>query len=141
MRIVLDTNIWISAVISENGRMKQLIDKISRNNENVIIVSSSILDEITKTLNNNNRNRKNRKKRKTFTEVHRVRFNKLLQIARVEFIESKQIESLDIYISDPNDRHVIETAINGNADVIITGDSDFADVKTNLFKVIRPSEF
>ena len=141
MRIVLDTNIWISAVISENGRMKQLIDKISRNNENVIIVSSSILDEITKTLNNNNRNRKNRKKRKIFTEEHRVRFNKLLQIARVEFIESKQIESLDIYISDPNDRHVIETAINGNANVIITGDSDFEDVKTNLFKVIRPSEF
>ena len=59
----------------------------------------------------------------------------------MEIIESKPIEGMDIYIRDEDDTHVIETAINGKADILVSGDKDFEEVKTSLFKIMKPSEF
>lgn len=139
MRIVIDTNIWISAVVTE-GRISEWLENVC-NSENIIILSKSLLDEIRTTLQNNNRNRIKKKKRRCFTEEHLKKFEKLLSNAKIEIIESKPINGLDIYIRDENDIHVIETAINGKADFLISGDKDFEDVKTTFFKILKPSEF
>ena len=139
MRIVIDTNIWISAVVTE-GRISEWLENVC-NSENIIILSKSLLDEIRTTLQNNNRNRIKKKKRRCFTEKHLKKFEKLLSNAKIEIIESKPISGLDIYIRDENDIHVIETAINGKADFLISGDKDFEDVKTTFFKILKPSEF
>lgn len=139
MRIVIDTNIWISAVVTE-GKISEWLENVC-NSENIIILSKSLLDEIRTTLQNNNRNWIKKKKRRCFTEEHLEKFEKLLSNAKIEIIESKPIKKLDIYIRDENDIHVIETAINGEADFLITGDEDFEDVKTTFFKILKPSEF
>lgn len=140
MRIVIDTNIWISAIATE-GRISKWLNSICQNKDIVIILSTSILAEIKATLQNNNRNRRKKKKRKCFTEEHRKKFEAILNKATFEIIESKPIEGLDIYIRDEYDIHVIETAINGKADILISGDKDFEEVKTSLFKIMKPSEF
>ena len=54
MRIVIDTNIWISAVVTE-GKISEWLENVC-NSENIIILSKSLLDEIRTTLQNNNRN-------------------------------------------------------------------------------------
>ncbi len=140
MRIVIDTNIWISAIAIE-GRISKWLNSICQNKDIVIILSTSILAEIKATLQNNNRNRRKKKKRKCFTEEHRKKFEAILNKATFEIIESKPIEGLDIYIRDEDDIHVIETAINGKADILISGDKDFEEVKTSFFKIMKPSEF
>ena len=140
MRIVIDTNIWISAIATE-GRISKWLNSICQNKDIVIILSTSILAEIKATLQNNNRNRRKNKKRKCFTEEHRKKFEAILNKATFEIIESKPIEGLDIYIRDEDDIHVIETAINGKADILISGDKDFEEVKTSFFKIMKPSEF
>lgn len=140
MRIVIDTNIWISAIATE-GRISKWLNDICQNKDIVIILSTSILAEIKATLRNDNRNRRKKKKRKCFTEEHRKKFEAILNTATFEIIESKPIEGLDIYIRDEDDIHVIETAINGKADILVSGDKDFEEVKTSLFKIMKPSEF
>lgn len=140
MRIVIDTNIWISAIAAE-GRINKWLNNICQNKDIVIILSTSILAEIKATLQNDNRNRRKKKKRKCFTEEHRKKFEAILNKTTFEIIESKQIEDLGIYIRDEDDIHVIETAINGKADILISGDKDFEEVKTSLFKIMKPSEF
>ena len=139
MRIVMDTNIWISAIISE-GSISKWLDNVCQNKDNVIVLSTSILAEINDTLQNNNRNRRRRKKRRCFTEEHRKKFETILGKARIEIIEYKHIEGLDIYIRDEDDIHIIETSILGKADVLVTGDKDFEEVETSLFQIIKPSE-
>ena len=140
MRIVIDTNIWISAIATE-GRISKWLNNICQNKDIIIVLSTSILAEIKATLKNDNRNRRKKKKRKCFTEEHRKKFEAILNKATFEIIESKPIEGLDIYIRDEDDIHVIETAINGKADILISGDKDFEEVKTSLFKIMKPSEF
>lgn len=140
MRIAIDTNIWISAIVTE-GRINKWLNNICQNKEIIIILSTSILAEIKATLKNDNRNRRKKKKRKCFTEEHRKKFEAILNKATFEIIESKPIEGLDIYIRDEDDIHVIETAINGKADILVSGDKDFEEVKTSLFKIMKPSEF
>ena len=140
MRIVLDTNIWISAVVTE-GRISEWLNNICQNKDIVILLSTSISAEIKATLQNDNKNRRKRKKRKYFTEEHRKKFEEILNKATFEIIESKPIEGLDICIRDEDDIHVIETAINGKADILFSGDKDFEEVKTSLFKIRKPSEF
>lgn len=128
MRIVIDTNIWISAIATE-GRISKWLNNICQNKDIIIILSTSILAEIKDTLKNDNRNRRKKKKWKCFTEEHRKKFEEILNKATFEIIESKPIEGLDIYIRDEDDIHVIETAINGKADILISGDKDFEEVK------------
>ena len=54
MRIVLDTNIWISAVVTE-GRISEWLNNICQNKDIVILLSTSILAEIKATLQNDNK--------------------------------------------------------------------------------------
>ena len=97
MRIVIDTNIWISAIATE-GRISKWLNNICQNKDIIIILSTSILAEIKATLKNDNRNRRKKKKRKCFTEEHRKKFEAILDKATFEIIESKPIEGLDIFI-------------------------------------------
>lgn len=140
MRIVIDTNIWISAVATE-GKISKWLDNVCQKKDIIIILSTSILAEIKATLRNENRNRRKKKKRRCFTEEHIKKFEVILNKTTFEIIESKPIEGLDIYIRDEDDIHIIETAITRKADILISGDKDFEEVKTSLFKIMKPSEF
>ncbi len=140
MRIVIDTNIWISAIITE-GRISKWLKDVCENKDIIIILSTSILSEIKAVLQNDNRNRRKKKKRKCFTEEHIKKFEELLNKATFEIVESKSIDGLDIYIRDEDDIHIIEAAIIGKADVLISGDKDFEEVQSSLFKIMKPSEF
>lgn len=140
MRIVIDTNIWISAIITE-GRISKWLKDVCENKDIIIILSTSILSEIKAVLQNDNRNRRKKKKRKCFTEEHIKKFEELLNKVTFEIVESKSIDGLDIYIRDEDDIHIIEAAIIGKADVLISGDKDFEEVQSSLFKIMKPSEF
>ncbi len=52
MRIVIDANIWISAIATE-GTISKWLNNICQNKDMFIILSTSILAEIKATLQNN----------------------------------------------------------------------------------------
>ena len=121
LRVVLDTNVLVSAIISD-GKPRELLRRgISK--QFSIVTSELILKELGLVLH--------RPKFKTSEdEVNRI-ILALMQTAEVVNVTSK----LKVVEADPKDNIVIETAYDGGANMIVTGDShllalrDFKGIK------------
>ncbi len=116
LRVVLDTNVLISAIISE-GKPRDLLRKgISK--EFQIITSDQLLRELGTVLR--------RPKFKTDEdEIHRI-ILALMQASEVVEIVSK----FNIVEDDPKDNIVVETAYDGKADLIVSGDFHLLELKS-----------
>jgi len=109
LRVVLDTNVLISAIISE-GKPRELL-KRGIANQFSIITSDLILKELALVLQ--------RSKFKTSEdEIHRIT-SALTRSADVVNVKSK----FKAVREDPKDDMIIQTAYDGHADMIVTGDS------------------
>jgi putative PIN family toxin of toxin-antitoxin system len=111
LRVVLDTNVLVSAIISD-GKSRELLRRgIAK--QFSIVTSDSLLKELVIVLR--------RPKFKTSEdEVHRI-ILALMRTAEVVSVKSK----LRAVKEDPKDDMVIETAYDGSIDMIVTGDSHF----------------
>ena len=108
LRVVLDTNVLVSAIIS-NGRPRQLVKK-GISNQFSIVTSESILQELAKVIH--------RPKFKTSEEEIRRITLALRRTAEFVDVQSKLVVVAD----DPKDDMIINTAIDGCADLIVSGD-------------------
>ena len=108
LRAVLDTNVLVSAMISD-GKPRQLFRK-GIEGQFTILTSDLMLKELAYVLH--------RPKFKTNpSEIHRITLA-LHNSAEVVDVKTK----LKIVKEDPKDNVVIETAYDGHADMIVTGD-------------------
>jgi len=114
LRVVLDTNVLVSAIISD-GKPRELLRKgISKE----LCIVTSDLRELGTVLR--------RPKFKTDEdEIHRI-ILALMQAAEVVEVVSKlnQIEE------DPKDNMVVETAYDGRADFLVSGDGHLLALKS-----------
>jgi putative PIN family toxin of toxin-antitoxin system len=109
LRVVLDTNVLVSAVVSD-GKSRELLRRGIANRFS-IVTSDFILKELVKVLR--------RPKFKTGEdEIHRITIA-LVRTAEVVSVKSK----LKAVEEDPKDDMIVETAYDGRADMIVTGDS------------------
>jgi putative PIN family toxin of toxin-antitoxin system len=121
LRVVLDTNVFVSAIISD-GKSRDLL-KLGIAKQFSIVTSDLILKELVVVLH--------RPKFKTSQdEVQRV-IAALMRTAEVVNVKSK----FKAVKEDPKDDMVVETAYDGNADMIVTGDSHL--LALNTFKEIK----
>ena len=121
LRVVLDTNVLVSAIISE-GKSRELL-RMGIAKQFSIVTSDLILKELVVVLR--------RPKFKTSQdEVQRV-IVALMRTAKVVNVTSK----FKAVKEDPKDDMVVETAYDGNADMIVTGDSHL--LALNNFKEIK----
>lgn len=110
-RFVLDTNILISALLVKNSQPFQAIQLIE--NKCTILYSEATLSEIHQVLNR-------KKFDKYLTEKERQEFI-------IKFVEKSELVTITKTITicrDPKDDKFLELAVNGKADIIITGDQD-----------------
>jgi putative PIN family toxin of toxin-antitoxin system len=115
MRIVIDTNILVSAAIAD-GNPEKVILFVAENNDFQWIVSDYILSEYKKVLN--------RKKLKLSEEQKHKWFNILDNLT--------VLIEVDLNIDFPRDRKdapFVACAIIASADYLITGDQDFSDAQ------------
>ncbi len=129
VRVIIDTNIFIS-MIWGSQKAQQLFDKII-SGDIIFLTSDQHLDEIKEVLN-----------RSKFSNlITKAEVDELIFLLRFysEIIVSEQ----DIKdCRDPKDNMILEIAIYGNADFIITGDKDL--LVLNPYKrchVVTLSEF
>jgi len=109
LRVVLDTNVLVSAIISD-GKSRQLLRK-GIANQFTIITSNLILRELATVLR--------RPKFKTSEEeINRI----ILALGRVAQVVSVK-SRFQVVREDPKDDMILETAYDGSADVIVSGDS------------------
>lgn len=112
MRVVLDANVYVSSLLTQSGNAKQIMDVLEEGSFELII-SEPILDEISRVLSYPH-----------LIEMHKKSAQDIGNY--VELLKQNSIlvdpqERLNVSI-DESDNRYIECAVEGEADVLVTGD-------------------
>ena len=136
MRIVLDTNVLVSAILSPRSASAQIIRLVLDDALN-LAVSRDILDEAYRV----------------------VRYPKLVRLMKKHGVTPEEVESvierlsaiaivtpggltLDVIQDDPCDNKILACAVEGEADFIISGDRHLNDFKEfRGITIVNPSTF
>ena len=133
MRIVLDTNVLVSAFISKLGHSARILDLVSMFEEIQLVLSESILDEFEDVLS-----RDEVKERFGYSDRD---IELLAQSAREISTIVEARSGFKIVKQDPKDDAVLNTAYDGKADYIVSGDHHLQNLK-NLrgIKIVNPRQ-
>lgn len=127
MRIMLDTNVLISALLFPGVKMDAMMNSIFTQHQ--LVLSSYVVDELKSVVR-----RKFSKKESTI--------EKLLMTMSFEYVYTpSEIESGLFEIRDIMDYPVLYTAIIEDVDILITGDKDYADIDIEKPEIMNPTEF
>lgn len=127
MRIVIDSNVWISALVF-GGKPRQVLERCVQSGIQIAL-SEEIITEVRRNI------------RRKF--AHFLPDFESLLIALDGHIERVALGSITISVSrDPDDNHVIETAAISNADYIVSGDKDLLVLQRHeTIRIVTPGEF
>jgi uncharacterized protein len=125
MRVILDTNIFISAFIF-GGQVQIIFDKLL-NKEFEIITCKQLNDEIMDKLVNK-------------FKISEQNFELVLSL--LSLANDYQLEKIGKYTRDVKDDFLIELAIVSNVDFIVSGDKDVLILaKIGGIDIITPNQF
>jgi len=123
VKIFLDTNILISSFIFK-GRVSKLLEELMQGDYE-LVVSEYVDDELEDKLNS-----KWSDKAKSVLDLYK---NKI----PIEHIKSTSV--IENKIRDLKDNPVLADAVASGADILLTGDKDFFDVKIDKPIICSPS--
>lgn len=127
MRIMLDTNVLISALLFPGTKMDAMMNCIFTQHR--LVLSSYVVDELKSVV------------RRKFSERERA-IEKLLLMMSFEYVYTpKEIEDGLFEIRDVKDYPVLYTAIIEDVDILITGDKDFSDIDMEKPEIMTPAAF
>jgi putative PIN family toxin of toxin-antitoxin system len=133
MKIVLDTNVWLSAIFW-NGEATNIIKKAEQGKLQILI-SEEILSEIIDVLN---------KESKFQNHLINLKLN-IEDLIRTILSISKLIETktkLEVVKSDPKDNIILEVALDGKADYVVSYDNHLLNmIEFRSIKIILPKDF
>jgi len=133
LKIIIDTNLWISFIISNK---LNLLDPLLFSQKARLLFSKELIAEMASTI-------AKPKLRKYFSE------NGLEQMLTTlePFIDLIEVQCSVSVCRDPKDNFLLELARDGKADYLLTGDNDLLDIKkfgrtkiisiTNFFETIK----
>lgn len=130
MRILIDTNVLISAALNANGVPFQAYKKAASYPNRRLICEQNV-DEMKRIFNKKFPNRL-------------VSLNKFLSVAllTLELVPIPIEESVsETQIRDVNDRQILRAAIEARADILLTGDKDFLESGVEKPMIMTPAEF
>ena len=117
MRVFIDSNIVISAIVYDRNEL-DVIDDLKRKGHQLVI-TDHVHEEIFRTM------------LEKFPEYLSV-IDEFILISRMETVPAKNyIDSIDQYdmVRDKHDRHVLAAAVAAKCELIITGDKDLLVLK------------
>jgi putative PIN family toxin of toxin-antitoxin system len=128
-RVVIDTNVLISSLFFTTSTPARAVDKA---------VTKAQLVATTETL------------RELIEKLHSPKFDRYVRRERRDALLERVaslVEIIDVLQSirasrDPKDNKFLEAAVNGRADVIVTGDKDLLDL--NSFRgiaIVTPADY
>lgn len=128
MKVVIDTNIWISYLL---GSLLQGMDGKILSKEIKVVVSDEMLKEISEV--------SSRPKFKNIFTAKRIKeLFSLLDSYAIVVSPSQKVN----VCRDGKDNFLLEVALEGEADYLVTGDEDLLVINTfQSTKIIRPKEF
>ncbi len=127
MRVMLDTNVLISALLFPGSKINAMMNCIFTQHH--LVLSSYVVDELKRVV-----------KRKFPQKENAI--NKLLMLMSFEYVYTpNDIEGGLFDIRDEKDYPVLYTAIIEDVDVLITGDKDFSDIDIERPEIMTPTDF
>ena len=127
MRVMLDTNVLLSALLFPGERMNGMMRFIFE--EHRLVLSSFVVEELTYVV-----------ERKFPGKLKIV--DALLSAMSFELAYTPQEPEPGLFeIRDVKDYPVLYTAIREDVDVLITGDKDFSDVDMERPEILTPTQF
>jgi len=128
MRIMLDTNILISAAVLQSQHILKLVDALSEHH--TIVLATYVIDEL-KTVT----------KRKFPTKYNLI--ETFLRELPFELVYTPETIEREKYpdIRDLKDLPILVTAIHEDVDVLLSGDGHFAPVDMTHPEILTPREF
>ena len=123
MRVLIDTNVLISAALSADGTAFQAYVKAASYPNHGLICEQNV-DEMKRIFNKKFPNRL-------------AALDQFLSVALLTLDESVS----ELQIRDISDRPILRAAIEAKADVLLTGDKDFLESGVNNPAIMTPAEF
>ena len=127
MRVMIDTNILLSAVLFPSERMDDLIRKAAV--ESRLVLSSYVIDELFGVI------------RRKFPNQKKAADTFLSRIPYELVYTPKQPDPGLFEIRDPDDYAVLYSAIMEAVDIFITGDKDFENLNLDRPEILTPAQF
>ena len=113
MRVVFDTNIFISALVFPGGQAEKAIQKIIE--RDTLLISKAIINEVLLVLS---RKFSSDPEELSRFAVHLAELGEMVRPAKKVSV-----------FQDEADNRIIECALSGTADVIVTGDKEMLTLK------------
>lgn len=127
MKVMLDTNILISAFVFKSKKMNELIYKLSKEHE--IIICSYTVEELKELID-------------TKFKVSQKELDEFFKDFPFNLVYSPtNVENKLFNIRDKDDYIILHTAIIEDVDIFITGDKDFSDIDIDKPKIMNTTEF
>ncbi len=136
MKIVLDTNIIVSALLSRNGSSNKILVWLFENEEKISVVSNTLISEYSDVL-------LREKNIKQYTNLSKKDIESFLD----DICLISHHQNINFlwrpFLKDIKDDMVLEVAFNSNADFIVTNDiKDFRGIEENFnIRVVTSKKF
>lgn len=129
MRVLIDTNILISAALSPTGTpYKAFLKAVTYPNKGMICDQN--IEELWRIFN-----------RKFPTKISILEKFLAYSLTVIEVVPTPKDEDIaEQLIRDINDRAILRAAINAKADVLLTGDKDFLESDVTNPKIMTAAE-
>lgn len=128
MRIMLDTNVLLSAVIFRSQTLWKMMEQITVSHQ--LVLSSYVIDECYEVV----------KRKKPALVPALDRFFEGLAFEMIHTPETLP-EHGWFTIRDTDDEKVLYSAISADVDILITGDKDFSVIEIEKPEIITPKQF
>ena len=130
MRILIDTNILISAALNSHGTpYKAYLKAVTYPNKGIICDQN--IEELWRIFN-----------RKFPTKISMLEKFLAYSLSVIEVATTPEMEEdAEKLIRDVKDRPILRAALNAKADVLLTGDKDFLDSGVTDPKIMTAAEF
>jgi putative PIN family toxin of toxin-antitoxin system len=133
MRVVLDSNVIISALLVDVGPSARVLDAV-RAGRLTWVLSSTILDEVARVL------ALPRIKRKYKVDEDAV--HTLLTLLGAQAVCVRGVVHVEGRSRDPKDDSILACAVDGHAAYLVTGDRDLLDLGTyESIPIVPPAAF
>ena len=127
MRVMLDTNVLLSALLFPNNRMNGMMRCIFE--EHRLVLSSLSVDELILVV------------KKNFPAKAAI-VDHMLSAMSYEFIYTSRAMEQDCSgIANPRNYPLLPVALQDNVDLLITNDKEFAEIALDRPEILTPAEF
>ena len=127
MRVMIDTNVLISALLFPKSRVAGVLEDIV--SRHTLVLASFVVDELRAVVA--------RKFPQKAAAVER-----LLEEMRFELVYAPRHPEQNLFeIRDANDYPVLYTAMTNGVDLLVTGDKDFSAVDVDYPEIMTPARY